>query len=68
MKKFFKLLFVAGIIAGVVYLVKRKLDADREWAEAIDRELAATDDLTPSTNGVARKGEAAWSAADSTES
>ncbi len=62
MKKFLKVLVVLGILAGIVYLVKRKLDADREWAEAIDRELAATDDLTPSGNGAGGNGEAAWTA------
>ena len=67
MKKFFKLLVVLGILGTVVFLVKRKLDADREWAEAIDRELAATDDLGPSGNGTGGNGEAVWSASEKTE-
>jgi len=63
MKKLLKVLIVVGIVGGVAYAVKRKLDADREWAEAIDRELAATD--LPSSNGSSESEGAVWSATPS---
>lgn len=62
MKKLFKVLIVVGIVGAIAYAVKRKLDADREWAEAIDRELAATD--LPSGNSASDEG-AVWSSAPS---